>query len=282
MLVVVGGLIAGFVIWRSMDRGPKITWETQVASRGDIAVTIAATGSLEPEHSVTIGAEVSGKIATVEVEENDRVEVGDVLARFDLVTFDAELTEAKAALASAKADVQRARASAHDAELNLARTRKLIKSGVASDEELEQRETASELATADRARARAQQKLAEARIEQTENKITKAEVLAPIAGVVLRRSIEPGSTVAASFQAPELFTIAADLSRMTLELAIDEADVGQVAMGQAATFEVDAWPDHEFEAKVTKVHLSPQISGNVVTYVAELEVDNPRVCCARA
>ena len=274
MLVVVGGLIAGFVIWRSMDRGPKITWETQVASRGDIAVTIAATGSLEPEHSVTIGAEVSGKIASVEVEENDRVEVGDVLARFDLVTFDAELTEAKAALASAKADVQRARASAHDAELNLARTRKLIKSGVASDEELEQRETASELATADRARARAQQKLAEARIEQTENKITKAEVLAPIAGVVLRRSIEPGSTVAASFQAPELFTIAADLSRMTLELAIDEADVGQVAMGQAATFEVDAWPDHEFEAKVTKVHLSPQISGNVVTYVAELEVDN--------
>ncbi|MFV8752348.1 efflux RND transporter periplasmic adaptor subunit [Nannocystaceae bacterium ST9] len=273
-LLVVAGLIAAFVLWRGRDRGPAYTWETVEAARGDIEVTIDATGSLEPEHSVTVGAEVSGKIASVEVDEDDRVELGDVLARFDLVTFEGEMAEAKASLASAKADVARARASLHEAELELKRTRKLAKTGVVADEEIEQRETASELAVADLARARAQQQLAMARIDQIDTKIGKAEVHAPIAGVVLSRSIEPGSAVVASFQTPELFTIAADLSRMTLELAIDEADVGRIAVGQQARFRVDAWPEREFAAELTKLHLSPQISGNVVTYVAELAVDN--------
>ncbi len=273
-VLIVGGLIAAVVVWRGRDRGPAYIWQTVAAERGDIAVTIDATGSLEPERSVTIGAEVSGKIATVEVDEDDRVEIGDVLARFDLETFTNELAEAKASLASSKADVRRARANVHEAELELKRAEKLAKSGVAAAEELEQRETAAEIATADLARAHAQQQLATARVEQVDTKITKTVVHAPIAGVVLRRSIEPGSTVAATFQAPELFTIAADLAAMKLELAIDEADVGRIAVGQQAEFVVDAWPEREFVAQVTKVHLSPQISGNVVTYVAELAVDN--------
>jgi HlyD family secretion protein len=272
--LLASGLIAALVLWRGRDRGPEITWETVSAASGDIAVTIDATGSLEPEQTVTVGAEVSGKIAAIEVDENDRVEFGQVLARFDLEAFEVELAEARASLATAKADVRRARANVRLAALNLERTRSLAEAKVASAEELEQRESAGELADAELAHARAQQQLAAARVEQIETKITKAVVHAPISGVVLRRAIEPGSTIVSTFQAPELFTIAADLSRMTLDLAIDEADIGQIAVGQGARFEVDAWPDHEFVADVTKLHLSPQITGNVVTYVAELAVDN--------
>jgi HlyD family secretion protein len=273
-LVLVGGLAGALAWWRASDRGPAIAWETVAATRGDIAVSIDATGKLEPEQSVTIGAEVSGKIAAVEVEEDARVEQGQLLARFDLDTFEGELSEAKASLASAKADVKRAKASRHEAELSLARTRTLVDSGVASAEELEQRETNLELAEAELGRAHAQQQLAAAHIAQIEIKLRKAEIHAPIAGVVLTRNVDPGSTVAASFQAPELFTIAADLGRMKLELAIDEADVGRIAPGQQASFVVDAWPEREFPASVRKVHLAPQVSGNVVTYVAELSVDN--------
>lgn len=273
-LVLAGALAGAFAWWRASDRGPAIAWETVAATRGDIAVSIDATGKLEPEQSVTIGAEVSGKIAAVEVEEDAQVEQGQLLARFDLDTFEGELSEAKASLASAKAEVKRAKASRHEAELLLARTRKLVDSGVASAEELEQRETNHERAEAELGRAHAQQQLAAARIAQIEIKLGKAEIHAPIAGVVLTRNVDPGSTVAASFQAPELFTIAADLGRMKLELAIDEADVGRIAPGQQATFVVDAWPEREFPASVRKVHLAPQVSGNVVTYVAELSVDN--------
>lgn len=262
------------VLWLSWDRKPDIQWQTVTVGRGDIAMTIDATGTLEPETSVIIGAEVSGKIATVEVEEDEVVELGQVLARFDLETFGSELAEAQASAAASKADITRARASLRSAERELTRTRKLGSAGVVSDEELEVRESAVELARADLSRADAQQDLADARVAQILTKIDKAEVHAPIAGVILRRAIEPGSTIAATFQSPELFTIAADLARMKLELAIDEADVGRIAVGQSARFQVDAWPEREFVAKVAKVHLSPQVSGNVVTYLAELGVDN--------
>lgn len=273
-LLLIAGLAGGIAWWRTRDRGPAIAWETVEAARGDIAVSIDATGKLEPEQSVTIGAEVSGKIAAVEVEEDEPVEQGQLLARFDLDAFEGELAEAKASLASAKAEVKRAKASRHEASLLVERTRKLVDSGVASAEELEQRETDFELAEAELGRAHAQQQLAAARIAQIETKLGKAELHAPIAGVVLTRNVDPGSTVAASFQAPELFTIAADLARMKLELAIDEADIGRIAPGQQASFRVDAWPEREFPATLRKVHLAPQMSGNVVTYVAELAVDN--------
>lgn len=273
-LLVVTGLIGAFVAWRSRDRGPAIAWESVAATRGDIAVSIDATGNVEPEQTVTIGAEVSGKIASVEVEEDEMVVEGQLLARFDLETFEGELREAEASLDSTKAELKRAKATLRDASQQLARTRKLIESGVASQEELDTRETSRALAEADYARTHAQQHLAQARIDQITIKLAKAEVHAPITGVVLTRTIEPGTTVAASFQAPELFTIAADLARMKLELAIDEADVGRVAVGQQASFRVDAWPDRSFPATLTKVHLAPRVSGNVVTYVAELAVDN--------
>nr|WP_255216801.1 efflux RND transporter periplasmic adaptor subunit [Pseudenhygromyxa sp. WMMC2535] len=273
-LVIIAALVAAVVLWTSQDHSPPPNWQTVELGRGDIDVTIDATGTLEPEQSVTVGAEISGLVASVEVEEDDRVEAGQLLARFDLESLESQKREAKATQASARADLASAKASLRDAELQLARTRRLNASGVVSSEEVEQSETSHELAVASLARARAQLQLARAALDQIEIQISKAEINAPITGVVLTRDIEPGKTVAASFQTPELFTIAADLQQMKLELPIDEADVGRIQVGQDATFYVDAWPERVFAAKVTKVHLAPETSGNVVTYTAELEVDN--------
>ncbi len=273
-LLVIGGLITALVLWRAQSQVVELGWQTQAAERGDIRVTVDATGTLEPETEVIVGAEVSGRIAEVLVDENDPVAVGQVLARFDLESFETELAEAKASLAGAKAEARRARANLAKLRHERERTERLADQGIASQEERETRESAVALAEAELDAAQAQRQLAQARIDQIETKIEKAVVGSPIDGVVLRRQIEPGSTVAASFQSPELFTIAADLHVMQLDLAIDEADVGQIVAGQRATFVVDAWPEREFEATVTKVALAPTITGNVVSYVAELSVDN--------
>jgi len=274
--LLVASVLAGAGWWQVAHRPvPAPTWETQAAIRGDLDETVDATGTLEPRVEVTVGAEISGRIATVLVEEDQRVEAGQVLARFDLETFESELAEARASLSAARADVRRAEANLQQTKNEARRTQALRERGLVSVEELETRESSLALAEADLARARAQSALASARVEQIRTKIGKAEVTSPIAGVVLRRGIEPGSTVAASFQTPELFTIAADLTQMQLELEIDEGDVGRVAPGQPATFTVSAWPSARFDASVTRIALAPTKNGNVVSYVASLAVDNP-------
>lgn len=273
-VLTLAAVVLGLWAWRA-DGGEVVHgWQTEAATRGVVHETIDATGTLEPETEVVVGAEVSGKIARVEVDEDQPVRAGQVLARFDLESFESELAEARASRAAAEADVRRARAALGKARDDVRRTERLFAQGIAAAEEQETRTSSRTLAEADLARARAQSRLAGARVEQIEARIGKAVVTSPIEGVVLRRQIEPGSTVAASFQSPELFTIAADLAHMRLELAIDEADVGRIAAGQRASFVVDAWPGRVFEARVTRVALAPTVTGNVVSYVAELAVDN--------
>jgi HlyD family secretion protein len=255
---------------------PAPTYETVALDRGDIDETVQATGTLEARRVVSVGGEISGRIATVAVEVNDRVTRGQVLATLDPASLDNALTEAKGALAAAKIGVTRASATTKAAKVTKDRAESLFASGLIAREELETAQSSHTLAQADEARARSDRDLAAIRVQQAETDRTKATIVSPIDGVVLTRSVEPGNAISASLEAPELFLLAEDLSAMRLHLGVDEADVGRVQAGQAASFTVDAWPGRTFEAKVERVDLAPAVAETttVVTYTAVLAVDN--------
>ena len=261
-----------------LDRpAPQPTYETAAVERGDIDETVQATGTLQAKRVVSVGGEISGRIATVEVEVNQRVTKGQVLVTLDPASLDNALTEAKGALASAKINVERATAALTAAKITKERAETLSARGLAPIEELDTARSAYELAKADEARAKSERALAAVRVEQAKTNRSKATIVSPIDGVVLTRTIEPGNAISASLAAPELFRIAEDLSVMRLDLGVDEADVGRVREGQKATFTVDAWPGRTFEATVERVDLAPVTSTTtttVVTYTAVLAVAN--------
>lgn len=277
-MVVLAILVgAGFGLRAYLSAPPPAPrYETVAVDRGDIDETVQATGTLEAKRVVSVGGEISGRIATVEVEVNDRVTQGQVLATLDPASLDNALTEAKGSLSTAKIEVSRASASLDAAKITKERDEALFDQGLVSKEELQAAQSSYDLAKADLSRARSERTLAKVRVEQAQTNRGKATIVSPIDGVVLTRSVEPGNAIAASLQAPELFTLAEDLSVMRLDLGVDEADVGRVQAGQSATFTVDAWPGRSFDAKVERVDLAPTAteSSTVVTYTAVLSVDN--------
>lgn len=268
--------IAGLA-WFMWGRVEGVQYETATVRRGDLTVTVTATGTLEPTNQVEVGIEVSGTIRTVEVDANDRVEVGQVLARLDTTKLEAQVQQSQAALASAQARVLQAQASVEEAKARLARltrVRELSGGRVPSQSEMESAQAALARARADEASARAAVSQARATLDANRTDLKKAVVRSPINGVVLKRSIEPGQTVAATFEAPVLFVLAEDLTQMELHVDVDEADVGRVKEGQEATFTVDAYPDRAFPARITRVHYGSETTDGVVTYPAVLQVDN--------
>jgi HlyD family secretion protein len=274
--------IAGFavvVLVASALRGngERTRYTTEPARRGELSVTVTATGTLEPTNQVDIGSELSGTIRSVLVDWNDAVTAGQVLARLDTTRLEAQVLQSRAALDAARARVVQAQASQVEAEAQLARlvrVREISGGKVPSRQELDAGEAAVSRARAEVASARAAVAQAQATLETQQTDLGKAELRSPIDGVVLVRAVEPGQTVAASLQAPVLFTLAEDLTRMELVVSVDEADVGQVAAGQDATFTVDAWPDRVFPAKVEQVRFGAQALEGVVTYATVLAVDN--------
>ncbi len=236
VLVVAGGLI--------FSRGSSTQYVTQPVSRGPLQIMVNATGTLGPRDEVDVGAEVSGKLDAVNVDFNDRVKKGEVLAQINTDQLRAQLAQAQATLAQNKAT------AVQDAQ-TLTRYRALAKSNAVSPQDLDK-------AIADGARAKARVSLAQAQVQQYTTQIGKATIRSPIDGVVLDRKMSAGQTVTAGFQTPILFTLASDLSQMELDVDIDEADVGQVRSGQTATFTVDAYPTRTFHAKLISVHNAPQ------------------------
>lgn len=253
---------------------PAPAWRTAAAALGDLTLTVTATGTLQPVDQVDVGSELSGTIDTVAVDFNDRVTRGQELARLDTDILEARIAEARAALASARAKVEEARASTGEAQANLRRCEELAARQMCPRHDLDAARAAFARAQAGEAMARAQTGMAEAALAVHETNRTKAVLRAPIDGIVLNRQARPGQTVTASFQTPVLFTLAEDLTRMELLAAVDEADVGQVREGQEATFTVDAYPGRTFPARITQVRWASQTVENVVTYQAELAVDN--------
>lgn len=272
-IVLIGGLIAA-VVWWQYPREQEIHWQTQPIDRGDIVLTANATGTLQPRRTVTIGAEISGKIATVEVENNERIARDQVLATFDTTTLKATEALARAGLLSSQASLRRAEASLAEAELEEKRTVQLVEQEVAPKAEADAARTRTIRAQADLDQARADLERARAQLADVQTQLDQTVITSPIDGVILARQVEPGQTVASSLQAPELFIAAEDLARMTLEVWIDEADIGLVQAGQKATFQVSAYPGRQFEAQVETLDLQSTTTNNVVTYTAQLAVEN--------
>jgi HlyD family secretion protein len=275
-------LLIGLGLWyfigqRSQANGQGTSFKTQEIKRGEIRLTVTATGNLEPTNEVSVGSELSGTTVEVYVDTNDVVTKDQPLARLDTTTLENQLKSSRAALESAKAKLSQSQASLKEAEATLARQQALQKlsgGSLPSKADFATTEAAAERARADVLSAAAAISEAEATVETREYDLSKAIIRAPTDGVVLSRSIEVGQTVAASFTTPELFVIAEDLSEMELEVAIAEADIGRVSAGQSAQFQVDAWPDRSFEATVLKVAYGSAVTDNVVTYETDLSVSN--------
>jgi HlyD family secretion protein len=270
-------LIAGYLLLRGNGDTHKIYYLTQKATRGSLVVKVTATGNLEPTNQVEVGSEMSGTIATVYVDDNDRVTRGQALAVLDLSNFKNAVARSQAAVAVAKANLQQTRATIEETRSKLARYRevsRLSNGKVPSKTEMEAAEAEFARAEANVASARANIAEAEATLNSNEIDFNKATIRSPIDGVVLERAVDPGQAVAASLQAVTLFTLAEDLSQMELEVDVDEADVGQVKPGLKASFTVDAWPDRTFEATITRVGFNATDDDGVISYPAVLQVAN--------
>jgi HlyD family secretion protein len=252
-------------------------FEVELVERGSVAREVVATGRVEARGAVEVGAEISGRVAAVEVDFDDRVEAGQVLLRFDTQTLAAQVAQAQAAVATAKASVAQAEVTLLEAERRELQSQRLHLDGYESHENYAAAKSAVALAEAQLEAAKASLAAQRASLGLTKIQADKASIESPIAGVVISRFVDPGQTVAATFQTPVLFVIAEELQTMEVVTPIDEADIGEIAAGQRAVFTVDAFPDQRFEAYVDEVRSEPKIVQNVVTYDAVLIVANPEL-----
>ncbi len=266
----------------------SLVFDTADVTRGAIRRVVTTSGPVRALVTVSVGSQLSGQVEEVKVDFNREVKPGDILATVDSKTFKSKVTQAKADLLSAEAGLinQEAALKKADAQLKLAdqnidRQRTLSAKGFASRATLDSATRDSDIGRADVAVAKAQIESAKAVIAQRKASLDQAiidldrtEIRSPIAGTVISRTVDPGQTVAASLQAPELFKIAQDLSRIRIEAQVNEADVGAISEGNPSTFTVDAYPDRQFEGKVTQVRLAATEINNVVTYTVIIEATN--------
>ncbi|TNF64630.1 MAG: efflux RND transporter periplasmic adaptor subunit [Rhodobacteraceae bacterium] len=247
---------------------------TDEARSGSLTVTVTATGTVEPTNLVEISSELSGTLASVEVDFNDEVDVGTPLARLDVTQLEAQVEIARAALDVAVASVARAEATLQDARAKFDIALDLDRRGITSHQSFLTARATFDRARADLQAALADRRLARAQLDLHQGDLDKACICSPIRGVVLDRAVDPGQIIAATLSAPVLFTIAEDLRQMELRVDIDEADIGRVKPGDPASFTVDAYDDRRFPARITEVRFAPQTIEGVVTYKAILGIDN--------
>lgn len=271
LLLVAGGL--GFYLYGSGD-GQQFDYTTQATKTGDLQVIVTATGSIQPTDQVDISSELSGTVRKVNVSYNSPVKAGDILLELDTNRQEADVQSARAQLASARANVLKAQAEAASAKISFDRLTSLVSNRISSQQDLDAAKYAYDSAVATTEINEAAVLSAEASLRLAEVNLSKLKIVSPIDGVVLTRDVDPGATVASSLNAPVLFTIAGDLKHMELQVAVDEADVGQVREGQEARFSVDAYPNRHFPAKIESVRFASETVNNVVTYKAILTVDN--------
>lgn len=249
-------------------------FRTQAVSRGDVVREVHATGHAEALITVMVGAEISGRIASVEVDFNEQVREGQVLARFDRAALQAQLSQTAAAAASARTALEQAETELAQTARVRERTARLYGQGSAPAAELDAADANARLAEQRVQAAQAQVAAQAAALALARTNLTHAEIRSPIDGIVITRNIDPGQSVASVLQAPTLFTVAADLRVMRVVAAVDEADIGEIRAGQVATFSVSAYPDRTFQGTVVEVRNSPVVLQDVVTYGTVIRVDN--------
>lgn len=277
LVVLLGAGGASAAVWKQRTAPAQGTqYQTQKVERGDLRVTVTATGTLKARSTVEVGAEITGRVLQVHVNFNDKVTKGQVLAEIDTETYQARVEEAKAQLTAANAGLQNARATENETKLKLERGKPSVAQGVLSQQDLESLQAAYDRAKSQVVSSGAQVTLAHASLKVAQTNLSKAVIKSPIDGVVLNRAVEPGQTVTSGLQTPVLFVLAADLSELQLNVQVDEADVGSVKDGLEATFTVDAYSRRTFTSKVLAVKNMPTTGTSVVTYEAWLSVDNEK------
>jgi HlyD family secretion protein len=277
VLLIAVGAVTAWAFLRGNQKSAATQYKTEQVQRGDMTVIVTATGTLKPTNSVDVGSELSGTVKSVEVDYNSRVKVGQVLVRLDTTKLETTITQTRAALESSKAKVMQADATVLETRAKLAqlkKARELSEGRLSSQSEVDAAEAAYARAQADVASAAAAVSQARAVLEAGETDLAKAVIRSPIDGIVLTRSIEPGQTVAASFTAPVLFTLAEDLARMDLHVNVDEADIGKIREGQKASFTVAAYPNRTFAATISQARFGSSTTSGVVTYETILKVSN--------
>jgi len=290
--VAIGVVLFALLVGRCAFGGKaEAQYTTQPANRGDLTVSVSATGKLAPTNQVTVGSQLSGLVTKVVVDVNDRVTAGQPLALIDPQQIEDQIRQQQAQIAANQAQVGQAQATVAQSRAQLNRLQEVYRlSGgrVPSKTELQTGEADYSRAVAAFKAAQATVVAARALLSQSQTQRARAIIRSPVNGVVLARQVDPGQTVAASFSTPTLFVIAEDLSKMKLEVAIDEADVGEVQVGQKASFTVDAFPGKTFPATISRVDLGSNLTvssasstttttttGQVVSYAADLTVSNP-------
>jgi len=251
--------------------------ETALVDRGGVASKVTATGTLSAIVTVQVGSQVSGRIAALHADYNSKVSKGQLIARIDPELFQAAVEQARANLLAAKGNEAKARAQARDAARQLERSRELVDKKLVAQAEYDTAQANAEAAQAQVEASQGSSAQARAALRQAEVSLAYTRILSPTSGVVISRSVDVGQTVAASLQAPTLFTIAEDLAKMQVDTSVGEADVGRLRPGMPATFTVDAWPGEAFHGTVRQIRNSPQTVQNVVTYDAVIDVANPEL-----
>ncbi len=265
-------LAAGWAFLRA--RPDPVRFTTGSVDRGDVVEVVGATGTLEAVTTVQLGSQVSGTIDSLHADFNSTVKKGQVVARLDPSLFQARRGQAEANLLAARANVDRAKASVEDMRQKYDRARELAAQKLLPQSDLETAKANYDGALAQLKANEAAQSQSQANLNQADVDLSHTIIATPIDGVVISRNVDVGQTVAASFQAPVLFLIANDLTRMRVNASVDEADVGRVREGQEVTFHVDAFPERDFLGRVEQVRLNPTAVQNVVTYNTIVAVDN--------
>jgi HlyD family secretion protein len=236
-------------------------YKTEKVDRGNVTMTVTATGTLSAVTTVQVGSQVSGVISRLYADFNSQVTKGQLLAELDPTPFQATVEQRSA-------DVTRARVEAANAKITYERQRRLSQSGLSAEADLD-------AARAQYEAAAAQVQQASAGLRQSETNLRYTKIISPIAGIVVDRQYDVGQTVAASFQAPTLFQIAQDLTKMQVQADVDQSDIGRIQVGQVARFSVDAYPEDEFRGRIAQIRYNAVVNQNVVTYPVIIEVANP-------
>lgn len=274
-LLVVGVVGASaFAYYHYKDSGPKFTVNTAQVSRGDVVDTVGATGTLQAVTTVQVGTQVSGTISELHADFNSLVKKGQVLARLDPSLFQTQIEQAKANLVRSQADLDRQKVALDDANQKLTRARELAARQLLAKSDLDAAEIAAKSAEAQLKSSEAQITQAQASLDQNQVNLEHTVIQAPIDGLVISRNVDVGQTVASSLQAPTLYVLAADLTKMQVVANLDESDVGRIRPGQVVTFRVDAYPNETFRGTVSQVRLNPIVQQNVVTYATVIDVPN--------
>ena len=270
-LIIIAALIAGVM---SAAQSKKIRYKTEKIDHCTITEFVEASGTINPVNTVSVGSTVSGLIKEIYVDFNSEVKKGQLLAQIDPANFEAQVQQNQAQINNAVANLSKLQAVADFDQKQYERYKNLYAKNFVAKSELDEKFSTykSDLAQINAARAQINQYQASLRTAQTNLSYTK--IIAPVDGTVISREIDLGQPVAASFQAPQLFTIAQDLTKMQIEVSVSEADIGKVKEGQDVKYTLDGYPDSDFFGKVTQVRLSPTTVSNVVTYTVIVDVNN--------